>query len=161
MTFAIRGWLRQLHIHSGFYRYYSEMQQNAAGSSRGDGDRELTSAMAAMPVLPPTARLEGIDRLLASVLQKCNGVWTSKDVNLAMRNMRCTGSQDRRPSEVAADVIERLVQGGLAEDFREEGPARRGRSVRVLRWKKWADIQANAASDAFRGRLGLGEDAFQ
>ena len=112
-----------------------------------------------MPVLPPTARLEGMDRLLASVVQKCHGVWTSKDVNQAIRNMRYT--KDRPPSEVAAEVIERLVQGGLAEDHREEGPARKGRSVKVLRWRQWGDIQGNAASDAFRARLGLGEDDFR
>ena len=160
MTFAIRGWFRRLHIHNGFYRFYSEMQHSAAASSRGDGERELAAAMAAVPVLPPTARLEGIYRLLVVVVQKCHGVWTSKDVNLAIRNMRYTGSQDRQTSEVAADVIQSLVQGGLAEVIREEGRSRKGRSVQVLRWKPWAEIQGNAASNAFREHLGLGEGGF-
>ena len=100
----------------------------------------------------------GIDRLLDRVGLKCHGVWTSKDVNQAIRNMRYT--KDRLPAEVAAEVIERLVLGGLAEDHREEGPARKGRSVRVLRWKPWAQIHGNADSNAFRERLGLGEDDF-
>ena len=110
------------------------------------------------PVLPPTARLEGIDRLLVVVARRCKGDWTSKNVNQAIRNVRYT--KDRLPAEVAAEVIERLAQGGLAEDHREEGPARKGRSVRVLRWKPWAQIHGNADSNAFRERLGLGEDDF-
>ena len=73
MNFAIRGWLRQAHIHNGFYKYFLEMQHSAAASSRGDGERELAAAMAAAPVLPPTARLEGIDRLHVVVVQKCKG----------------------------------------------------------------------------------------
>ena len=110
------------------------------------------------PVLSPTARLEGIDRLLVVVARRCKGDWTSKDVNLAIRNLRYT--KDRQTVEVAAEVIERLVQGGLAEDHKEEGPARKGRSVRVLHWKPWAEIHGHTDSNAFRERLGLGEDDF-
>ena len=43
---AIRGWLRQVHIHSAYYKYIARMLQNAAHTSRGTGDgseRELAN----------------------------------------------------------------------------------------------------------------------
>ena len=35
---AIRGWLRQVHIHSAYYKYIVRMLLTAAASSRGGGD---------------------------------------------------------------------------------------------------------------------------
>ena len=95
-----------------------------------------------------------------TVVQKCKGEGlTSKGVNAAIRNLKYTINSERKCGEIVEDVLNRLIDGGLAEPL-EEGVVRRGRRVRQCRWKAWAAIQGNPASDDFRARLGLGEDDF-
>ena len=164
---AIRGWLRQIHIHSSFYKWMARQQQTAAASSRGAGEgteRELATLMAAAEVRTPGTRLEGLDRVLYHVVQKCKGdCFTSRAVNLAIKNLKYTTNSDKTPSQVAALVVNRLIEGGLAEDVEDcggRGSGKKGRKLRKCRWKPWAAIQGNPASDAFRSRLGLGADDF-
>ena len=66
-----------------------------------------------------------------------------------------------KASSLADDVLNVLVDGGLAEAVEEgEGVVHKGRRVRRCRWKTWAAINGNPASDAFRASLGLGADDF-
>ena len=107
--------------------------------------------------------MEGLDRVLHIVVQKCKGDGlTSKGVNTAIRNMRYTTNSEKKCCEVVNLVLDTLIKGGLAEDEEEGGDRRvsKGRRVRRCRWKAWADIQGNPASDAFRARLSLGPDDF-
>ena len=76
--------------------------------------------------------------------------------------MKYTANSEKKCGEVVDLVFNRVIDGGLAEAV-EEGPdtrAKRGRRVRRCRWKTWADIHGNTGSDAFRLRLGLGQDDF-
>ena len=160
---AIRGWLRQVHIHCAYYKYISQMLLSTASSSRGAGDgtdRDLAAAMASAPVQAPSSRLMGIERVLSHVVQKCKGDdLTSHGVNLAIRNLKYTIESPRNCREIVDDVLNRLIDGGLAEAAAQVRS--RGRRVRVCRWKSWTDIRRDPASDAFRLSLGLGEDDFR
>ena len=108
----------------------------------------------------PSDQLEGLDRVLQIVVRKCKGdAFTSKGVHDKIRNLRYTLDSAKTGAELAGDVLNRLIDGGLAEVV-EEGPGQKGRRVRHCRLKTWPAIQDNPASDAFRARLGLGEDDF-
>ena len=119
--------------------------------------------MASAEVKAPGARLEGLDRVLHIVVQKCKGDGlTSKGVRAAIKNLKYTANCEKKPFELVDVLLDRLVDEGLAVAV-EEGPGRKrqkGRRVRQCRWKAWADIQGNPASDAFRARLGVGENDF-
>ena len=105
-------------------------------------------------------QVECLDRVLQSVVQKCKGgALTSKGVRSKLRHTRYILDGETTCSELVDYVLDRLIDGGLAEALEEES-ARRGRPVRRCRWKTWAAIKDNPASDAFRARLGLGEDDF-
>ena len=104
--------------------------------------------------------MEGLEHVLYFVVQKCKGAeLTSASVRPAIKNLKYTNTGDKKAHEVANVVLNRLIEGGLAEPAEEDG-ATRGIRVRRCRWKSWADIQGNAASDAFLVRLGLGADDF-
>ena len=114
------------------------------------------------PVPRAGARLEALDRVLHVVAKRCKGeCLTSKHVNKAVRNLRYIHQSGKSAAQVVDDVLSRLVEGGLAEDVEEGGrKVRKGRPVRRCRWKAWAAINGNPASNAFRLSLGLGEDDF-
>ena len=104
--------------------------------------------MASAPVQAPSARLEGLDRVLHIVVQKCKGDGlTSKGVNTAIRNLKYITNSDKKCADVVDLVLNRLIDGGLAEEAVEEGAVRKGRPVRQGRWQAWADIGGNPASD--------------
>ena len=110
--------------------------------------------MASAPVQAPSARLEGLDRVLHIVVQKCKGDGlTSKGVNTAIRNLKYTANSEKKCGEVVDLVLNRLIDGGLAEAG-EQGAVRKGQPVRKCRWKEWAAIKGNPRSDALRAHLG-------
>ena len=104
---------------------------------------------------------EGLDHLCRVVAQKFKGLpFTNSGVNAALRNRAYTVLSEDKPSQVVDTVLNLLIDGGLAEPVEETAIRRRGRPSRRCRWKAWAAIRGNPASDAFRERLGLGEDDF-
>ena len=126
-------------------------------------DRDLATATASAPVQAPGARLEPLEHVLHQVVRRCKGNGlTSARVNVAIRNLKDTkylGNGKKTTAEVVDLVLKHLIDGGLAEDV-VTGRARPGRRVRTCRWKQWAAIRGNPASDAIRERLGLVESDF-
>ena len=78
LVLAIRGWLRQVHTHSPYYKYMARRVAQCV-SIRGGGDRELAGAMASVPVRARGEQLEGMDRLLHHVVRKCKGAKFSSE----------------------------------------------------------------------------------
>ena len=167
---AIRGWLRQVHLHSAYYKSVTHMQQSIAGNpSRGPAgeDHQLAAAMAGgAAVQGDGSKLEGIERLMQKVVRKCKGDHlNSSTVHNSIRNMRYTLNSGRKVHRIALEVLDRLVQGGLALDVGmkrdSEGRPTRGRRVRICTWKNWTEISRDPTSNALRLRLGLTEDDFR
>ena len=77
--------------------------------------------------------------------------------------MRYTIDQRDKKSaaKICEEVLELLLHGNLMEEIDGNLPARRGRRVREFQWKPWASIISQPTSEAFRRRLGLGEEDFQ
>ena len=72
----------------------------------------------------PSDRVEGLDRVLHIVVQKCKGDGlTSKGVNAAIRNLKYTANSEKKCGEVVDLVFNRVIDGGLAEAV-EEGAVR-------------------------------------
>ena len=123
-------------------------------------DREPAAAMAPAPVRSPAARLEGLDQLLPTVVQRCKGDGLcSSGVNAAIRNLKHKIDREEPCAQVVEDVLDRLVDGGLTEAV-EDGAIGKGRRVRRCRWKPWAAIQRGPVSGALCARLGLEERHF-
>ena len=130
----------------------------AAGRGSADRElatvRELPTARASAPVRAPSARLEGLDHVLRFVVEKCKGdCFTSKRVNAAVKNLKYTANSEAPRAEVVDLVLNRLIDGGLAEAG-EQGAVRKGQPGRKCRWKEWAAIKGNPRSDALRAHLG-------
>ena len=166
---AIRGWLRQIHIHSAYYKSVSHLQQTIASNpSRGPAgdENQLAAAMAGgAAVLGDSSKLEGIERLMHQVVRKCKGNrLNSSTVHNSIRNMRYTLNSGRRVHRIAMEVLDRLVQGGFATEVglkrSADGKPSKGRRVRIYKWKTWPEISQDPTSNAIRLRLGLTEDDF-
>ena len=127
-------------------------------------ERHRERAKQARPGWGKVSRLEGLDRVLNHVVLKCKGAcFTSRSVNLAVRNLRYTTNSGKSAKEITDKVITRLVEGGLAEDVevtRGRGSGMKGPKVRTCHWKAWPAITGDPASDAFRCRLALEPDDF-
>ena len=101
--------------------------------------------------------------MLHIVVQKCKGDGlTSKGVNAAIRNLKYTANSEKKCGEVVDLVLNRLIDGGLAEALEEDAGRKREKGRRMLkfRWRMWSDSHGYPASDAFRQRLSLGADDF-
>ena len=134
---------------------------SAKAAVGGSANRELaTSVRPTNPKPDPYDRIEGLDNVIGSVIRKCKGVGLKSNiVRHAVRNLQYTARNGMKPAEVADLVLNQLIDGGLLEEVKD-GANRKGRHVRHCRWKPWAAIRGDPASDAFRARLGLGEADF-
>ena len=136
----------------------------AGPSALADGNGKQPGTRA--PVRAARARLEGLDRVLQGVVQRCKGKeLTSTLVHGLVRNLRYTLNSGKKPLAVANEVLDRLIAGGLAKDMGLKkgaipGKTPHGRRVRVIHLKSYAAIKKLSSSDAFRRRLSLGEEDF-
>jgi len=158
---ALRGWLRQLQLHHGFYKYAVHCFSTVGSSNRSyDGfERELGAVMANGGVERPGSHLDGMDRLMHTVALKCKSL-SSTTVNGVIRNLQYTKSLAKAVADVVDEILDTLVAGGVAVNDPAPVLRARGRPVRHCAWKSWAEIKASPGADAFRARLGLGEDDF-
>ena len=105
-------------------------------------------AIATTPVQAPSAKLDGMERVLNFVVRYCKGDGlTSKKVNRKIRNWNLIKCCGRRCSEVVEEVLDLLVKEGLAEDVPSGRSHEKGRRVRRCRWKAWTDIHRQPGSD--------------
>ena len=113
----------------------------------------------------------GLDGVLRHVALKCQGVeLTTRGVKFFIRNLGYTRRSTKTCAVVVDDVLDALVEGGLAEvvdrvmRHRSLGDRSAAAGLRPLarrcRWKTWAAIQENPASADLAKRLGLGEANF-
>ena len=147
-----------------FAAFAKPQRPRAGPDALDDGNGKQPGTRA--PVRVARARLEGLDRVLQGVVQRCKGKeLTSTLVNGLVRNLRFTLNSGKKPSAVANDVLDRLIAGGLAKDMGLKkgaipGKTPHGRRVRVAHLKPYAAVRKLSSSDAFRRRLSLGEEDF-
>ena len=117
--------------------------------------------MARAPARRTRIRLEGLDHVMRHVVERCKGdSLTAPGVNQAIRNLMYTITCEKRCAEIVKNVLDRLIEEGLAEE-RADGTARKGTRGRQCRWKPWDAIRADPASEGIRARLGLVASDFQ
>ena len=133
-------------------------EEGSASTRKGDpGPSPIVPA----PVHGPRHRLEGMDSVVRAVVKKCKGGnFTSKGVNVAIRNLKFTHESRKGGAEIVAEALRQLSEGGLVEAVKGDAAPRRGRKVREFRWKSWGDIKGDPRSNAIRARLGLGQGDF-
>ena len=108
-----------------------------------------------------SAGQHGIDQLTRKVVKACKGkAFTTATVNACTRKMATKSRSDKKHCDVVREVVDNLVRGRVVEEVREQGPARRGPPVKQFRWRPWAEIMRDPASEPFRRRLGLVEADF-
>ena len=145
-----------------FAAFAKPQRPRAGPCALADGNGKQPGTRA--PVRVARARLEGLDRVLQGVVQRCKGKeLTSTLVHGLVRNLRYTLDSGKRPSAVANDVLDRLIAGGLAEDVglrkgATPGKKKRGRPVRVIRLKPFGAIKKLPSADALRKRPSLGQE---
>ena len=117
---AIRGWLRQIHLHSAYYKYMNALEEAAKKNNPGGREnlteRHLTKHMAEAQVQSPGANLDWEDKVLRTVIQKCWGQeLSSKTVHQKVRNLAVISRMGLTARGVAQKALERIVSAGLAE----------------------------------------------
>ena len=149
-------------IDERFAAFEKQQRSRAGPHALEDGIGKQPGTRA--PVRVARVRLEGLDRVLQGVVQRCKGKeLTSTLVNGLVRNLRFTLNSGKKPSAVANDVLDRLIAGGLAKDMGLKkgaipGKTKKGRRVRVAQLKSYNVVKKQPSAEALRKRLSLGEE---
>ena len=142
-------------------RLFARNQRRAVAREEGRAVRTVSSPGTEEDRGGASGGVSVPDPLLQRVVKKCKGgEFTAKHVWNSIKHCKYTRASKRPGMEVVEDVINSLIDGGLAEAA-GDGKTRKGPRVRRCRWKPWADIQGDPGCADIRARLGLIEGDFE
>ncbi len=162
MSLGIRAWLRQIHVHCAYYKYYLDKKSEAQVRGARENEQVLAQAMAAAgPVRNPALYLQGMDKFMHTVIRhpKSGQKFNTHNVNLMVKNFKQVRDSDSTASEFVEEVVRELLTAELIKECYDDSK-RRGRKTKAYRKATWEEVQDSAEGKTVCDRLHLGSDDF-